>query len=281
MILVGTAGFRYADWKGPFYPPGTREADFLSFYARHFNVVELDFTYYRMPVARTMKGLAERTPPGFEFCVKANRTMTHEIPGEGSRRRDTFTQFMEAMEPLRSAGRFGCILAQFPYSFKPSAESLDYLAEFKELCGGAPVVVEYRNSQWVSEKMFGFMRDAGLGFCCVDEPRLAGLMPPVVVATSSIAYVRFHGRNAAKWWKHDHASERYDYLYSEEELQEWAPKVRKLDESAGKTYVLFNNCHEGKAARNSLMMQDLLGIARSGAGRIELPGLQPLGRDSS
>lgn len=277
MILVGTAGFRYADWKGHFYPPGIREADFLSYYSRQFNVVELDFTYYRMPAANTMKAMAARTPPGFEFCVKANREMTHEIPGDRSVLDATFYRFMDALAPLRSAGKLGCILAQFPFSFKPSEESFDYLLEFKEKCGEAPVVVEYRNSAWVNTDTFEFMRRAGLGFCCVDEPRLKGLMPPVAAATSNLGYVRFHGRNSAKWWKHEHASERYDYLYSMDELQEWVPRVRRLDETAGKTYVLFNNCHEGKAARNSFMMRDLLGIQWSGAGRQELPGLE--GRD--
>ncbi|MCR4398521.1 MAG: DUF72 domain-containing protein [Firmicutes bacterium] len=257
---MGTAGFSYADWRGTFYPEGAREAEFLGYYSRFFNVVELDFTYYRMPTPKTMKGLCDRTPPGFEFCVKANKAMTHEPPADGEALGETFRAFVDSLEPMVSAGKLGCVLAQFPFSFKPSSESLDYLAGFKEMCRGLPLVVEYRNSSWVTESTFEFLKAAGIGFCCVDEPRLRGLMPRVAVTTSRTAYVRFHGRNAAKWWNHEHASERYDYLYSKEELEEWVPKIVSIDQASDKTYVLFNNCHGGKAARNSLMMKELLGL---------------------
>lgn len=274
MILVGTAGFRYADWKGHFYPSDLKDSEFLRYYARFFNVVELDYTYYRMPVAKTMAGLASRTPADFEFSVKANRAMTHEIPESRLGVREAFGLFMDAVEPLAATGRLACVLAQFPYSFKPCQASLDYLGGLKDLCQGARVVVEFRNNSWVSQETFDFLEQEGLGFCCVDEPQIRGLLPRVAVSTAGIAYVRFHGRNAAKWYHHDTVSERYDYLYSEEELKDWIPGLRKMEATAGKAYVLFNNCHDGKAARNSLMMKALLGLEVELQGKIELPGLE-------
>lgn len=142
----------------------------------------------------------------------------------------------------------------------PRSRSLAYLEEFRERLDGIPVVIEFRNNEWVKEETFSFLEAKGLGFCCVDEPALPGLMPRLVRATSSLAYVRFHGRNAAKWWRHKEAWERYNYLYTEEELRGWVPKVRALDTQAEKTYVFYNNCHAGHAAENARMMQTLLAL---------------------
>lgn len=272
MILVGTAGFRYPDWKGPFYPERIRDSDLLAYYASRFRTVELDFTYYAMPTTRTMASLSARTPPGFHFCVKANKAMTHDPQASASDPGSVFGQFLKALQPMVEEGKLGCILAQFPYSFKPSPESRDYILRLRDYCEGLPVVVEYRNRLWARGETIDFLRDNSLGFCCVDEPRLEGLMPPVAAATSSIGYVRFHGRNAAKWWHHEHASERYDYLYSQDELMEWVPKIKDISARTEKTYVIFNNCHAGKAARNSLDMLQLLGMAAENT-VIGLPGL--------
>ncbi|MHB8926290.1 MAG: DUF72 domain-containing protein [Bacillota bacterium] len=264
MILIGTAGFSYADWKGEFYPADVKDRDMLQYYAERFPAVEIDFTYYRLPTSRGMAGMVGKTPAGFEFCVKAYKGMTHKA-GETEERRQTFQAFREALAPVADGGRLGCVLAQFPWSFRPSPESLAYLEEFRDRLDGLPTVVEFRNSEWVGEETFGFLRRAGLGFCCVDEPALRGLMPRVARATSDLAYVRFHGRNAAKWWRHDEAWERYNYLYTEEQLGEWVPKLRALEAESKKTYVLYNNCHAGHAARNAKMMQTLLDLDGPGS----------------
>jgi len=256
MIYVGTAGFKYADWKGVFYPPKTGDQELLTYYASQFPLVELDFTYYRMPTARTMAALECKTPTDFQFCVKANRLMTHEIPAE-DQRQQIFSDFASALEPLVASGKLACVLAQFPWSFRPSPEHLDYVLSWPARLEGKHLVVEYRNSAWLTRTTFEQMRAHRLAFCCVDEPRLRGLVPPVAVATSDLAYVRYHGRNAAKWWKHDTVSERYDYLYSRDELAEWMPKIRKLEE-AERTYVVFNNCHAGQAAVNARMFMSML-----------------------
>ncbi|MFO8082145.1 MAG: DUF72 domain-containing protein, partial [Armatimonadota bacterium] len=118
-----------------------------------------------------------------------------------------------------------------------------------------------RNDSWIRDDMFEFLREANLGYCCVDQPDLEGLLPPRVEASSAIGYVRFHGRNAEKWWEHDEAWERYDYLYSSEELQEWVPKVQSLDAQTDDTYVFFNNHYGAQAVQNAQDFADLLSDA--------------------
>ncbi|HAI21305.1 MAG TPA: DUF72 domain-containing protein [Clostridiales bacterium UBA8153] len=257
MIYVGTAGFKYADWKGVFYPTGTKDEDLLAYYATQFPVVELDFTYYRMPTARTMAGLERKSPDGFRFCVKANRLMTHERPAEPALQA-SFREFASALAPLAETGKLSCVLAQFPWSFKPAPATLAYVLSWPERLPGIRLVVEYRNAAWLTRTTFEAMRRHQLGYCCVDEPPLRGLVPPLTLATSELAYVRYHGRNAAKWWNHESAGERYDYLYSREELAEWIPRVRQLEEAAPETMLIFNNCHAGQAARNGRMLMSML-----------------------
>ncbi|NLG85259.1 MAG: DUF72 domain-containing protein [Firmicutes bacterium] len=258
MIRVGTSGFHYADWYGVFYPPGLDRQEMLSFYARHFDLVELDFTFYQMPVARTLAAMAARTPSGFLFSLKLHRELTHRHDLTGSELDRLAGEFREALTPLREAGKLACILAQFPWSFRPSPESTEFLAVLREALAGLPLVIEFRAAEWVREETFSFLRHFDLGFCAVDEPRLPGLFPPIVRATTELGYVRFHGRNAAKWWQHTKSGERYDYLYSDAELAEWVPRLRELERQTSSTLVLMNNCHAGHAVRNALRLRAML-----------------------
>ncbi len=258
MICVGTAGFKYKDWKGPFYPPELKDREMLSFYAQHFSTVELDFTYYHLPTARTMAGIEAKTPKQFQFTVKAHRTMTHEIPSDEGERKDIFGRFAEALVPLTDAGKLGCVLVQFPWSYRPESRKRDYVLSWPQRLPDVPLVVEFRHTDWLVQDTFRALMDHRIGFCCVDEPRLPGLLPPLAICTSPVAYVRYHGRNARKWWNHQTASERYDYLYSSEELEEWLGRIHELASKATTTYIVFNNCHDGHAATNARMMQALL-----------------------
>ncbi len=260
MILVGTSGFSYADWRGAFYPDGLPERDMLAYYAERFPVVELNFSYYRMPNVRTLGAMVTRTPDNFEFAIKAHQSMTHEESLGPDERRVAFDEFRAALRPLEGAGRLGAVLFQFPWKYRPRPENLAYLGEIRERYADLPLVVEFRNIEWDRPETYAELRRLNLGYCCVDEPALRGLMPRQSLATSSLGYVRFHGRNAAKWYKHKEAWERYDYLYTEEELQAWVPRVREMEDKTEKTYVLYNNCHAGQAARNAQMMLDLLGL---------------------
>jgi len=252
-IRVGTSGYSFKDWRGTFYPENLRAGDMLRYYAGRFNVVEVNSTYYRIPPLKTFQGMANKTPDGFEFTVKTHSDITHsrENVEESAR------ALQESIQPLIEMGKFGAFLAQFPYSFKLSSENMRYLAEIGHIFEGYPLVVEFRHRSWVRDDVFEFLKENGISYCCVDEPRLRGLVPPLTVVTGRIGYVRFHGRNAVKWWEGG-SSERYDYLYSEEELIEWKPKIEKLARETDKTYVFFNNCHNGQAAINAQMMLNIL-----------------------
>jgi len=262
VILVGTSGYSYKDWCGPFYPQGTSDRDMLGYYATRFPLVELNFSYYRMPNARTLGAMVAKTSDGFEFAIKAHQSMTHDVAPEPSERRRVFEEFRAALRPMEDAGRLGCVLFQFPWKHRPTPDSAAYLMEIRDRYADLPVVVEFRNTEWAVPETYDRLRSLRLGYCCVDEPRLKGLMPQQSVVTSDVGYVRFHGRNAAKWWNHREAWERYDYLYTSQELQEWVPRIREMEETSAKTYVLYNNCHAGQAATNAQMMLDLLGLAR-------------------
>ena len=255
MIHIGTSGFSYDDWGGPFYPTGLPAAEQLAFYAREFSTVEVNATYYGVPPPRTLKAMADKTPPGFLFTVKAHQDMTHKRTDNTP----VFEAFRLAMEPLQVVGKLGCVLAQFPFSFHATAENRGYLGEFAERMAPLPWVAEFRNREWLSAETFAGLRRLGVGFCCVDEPRLPGLIPPVAEATSEIAYVRFHGRNAARWWEHKEAYERYDYTYKAEELAEWVPKVRALQEKAKDVYLFANNHYQGQAVDTARQLILMLG----------------------
>jgi len=255
---VGTSGFSYPDWAGVFYPAGMDRREMLPYYAGQFSLVELDFTYYRMPNARTMAGLAGKTPPGFLFCVKTFKDLTHRRDLTGPDLQKLAADFRSALRPLQEEKKLGCVLAQFPWSFKSTTENSEFLAALRDVLPDLPVVIEFRNVEWVRDETFQLLRDFELGFCCVDEPRLRGLFPPLALATSHLGYIRFHGRNGAKWWRHDEAWERYDYNYAEAELKEWVSRIREVARLTTQTFVLMNNCHAGYAVVNARQLQALL-----------------------
>ncbi len=253
MIHIGTSGYSFKDWKGPFYPIKITNQEMLEFYSRHFRVVEINATYYAIPKPYTFERMAARTPEDFQFMVKANGGMTHERTDNQS----VFDEFETAIQPLVEANKLKGILAQFPWSFKNNEENRKYLRTYRDRLAEYPLIAEFRHISWISEPLFGFLRELGISYCAVDEPNLPGLVPPRVEATSDLGYVRFHGRNAEAWWGGD-AAQRYNYLYSEQELKEWIPKVKQLATSTQETYVFFNNCHAGAAAKNAKTMQDML-----------------------
>jgi len=254
MIRIGTSGFSYKDWEGPFYPARLQAGSRLSFYARHFDAVEINASYYNVGSPRTYASMAAKVPEGFRFVVKANKGMTHEREANDA----VFREYLTAIRPLIEADKFGCVLAQFPWSFKRTPAAEAYLRAFRDRMEGIPTVVEFRNRQWCSPEVYALLRELDFGYCCVDEPQLKGLLPRQAVVTSRIGYVRFHGRNAQKWWHHDEAWERYNYLYSEQELHEWLPRLHDLERQTDIVYVFFNNHYQGQAVINAEMLKGLL-----------------------
>jgi uncharacterized protein YecE (DUF72 family) len=254
MIRVGTSGFKFADWKGAFYPQGLAEKEWLNYYSGKFDCLEVNSTYYRLLHPKTFFHMAEKVPEGFLFTVKTYRTLTHDI---GPQTEEDSSAFLNSLKPLIEAEKFGCVLAQFPTSFRNEPANLDYICQFQERMAGLPLVVEFRSRGWLAEETFSWMKARSIGFCGVDEPQFPSLMPPVARATSNIGYVRFHGRNYKEWWSGS-KDRRYDYLYTEEELQSWIPQIRQLAGETETTFVFMNNCFQAKAAVNAMQMKELL-----------------------
>jgi uncharacterized protein YecE (DUF72 family) len=255
-ILVGTSGYSYQDWKGPFYPADISDRDMLAFYARRFPAVEINFTYYRLPAARTTAAIV-RKAPALSYAVKLTGDITHE----GKLTEELAADYRRGVQPMADAGVLACLLAQFPWRFKYSPPAVAFLKQIAGYFGDLEVIAEFRNDSWVNDDAFEELSKMRVGFCNVDEPRLKGLLPATAVATSDVGYFRFHGRNAKKWWRHEKAAERYDYLYAQQELEDWLPRIKDVAAKAEKTYVFMNNHPLGQAVTNAEMMMDMLGVA--------------------
>jgi uncharacterized protein YecE (DUF72 family) len=269
---VGTCSWADEALAKHWYPKGTPAGRRLAYYAQHFDTVEVDSTYYRLPSVEMVRNWAERTPDDFVMHIKAFGLMTrHPVKVEAlppdlrddaptdergrverpSRefRGEVFRRFLEALEPLRAAGKLGGILFQFPSYVVYKDRSLDYLQWAREQLGDDEMLVEFRHVSWLDDEhrddTLRFLEERGAGHVIVDAPRIEGaknLVPTVAAVTSPTAYVRFHGRNAETWNKRGgSAAERFDYLYSDDELREWVGPLRELAEEAENAYAFFNN----------------------------------------
>jgi uncharacterized protein YecE (DUF72 family) len=269
-IRIGTSGYSFDDWVGSFYPPALRRTERLAFYSRHFDVVEINATYYRIPSRASFEAMARKTPPDFTFIVKGPRSMTHDRDLSGAFPTDWDT-FISAVEPLREAEKLDGILLQFPYAFRYGRASLDYLKRVRDRLGFHRVFVEFRHVSWNSDDTFEYLRRHRIGYCAVDEPELPGLMPPVVRQTGNVGYIRFHGRNRTNWWG-DGRGDRYDHTYTRSELDEWIGKIRELASQTARTYVFFNNCHDGQAVQGARLLADMLKVELGDHGQTWIQG---------
>lgn len=254
MIKIGTSGYSFPDWVGTIYPKDIKKENMLEYYEKElgFKVVELNYTYYTLPSQKAIAGIMKKTSLDFEFSVKANKSMTHEITDN----EDIFDKFKYSIDPLIKDNRLSCVLAQFPYSFHFNKESIRYLARFKELMGEIPLVVEFRNIRWHNEETLKWLKGLTIGYCVVDEPKLEGLMPFNPLATSQVGYFRFHGRNTN--WFDSPVSVRYNYIYNDDELKSFIEPIKNVDKKVSKTMVFFNNCHAGSAAKNAIQLIKML-----------------------
>jgi uncharacterized protein YecE (DUF72 family) len=285
-IRIGTCSWADEALSKHWYPSGVRPGDRLSYYAEHFDTVEVDSTYYRLPEESMVERWAARTPDDFVMHVKAFGLMTRhpvklealppdlrdEVQTDDRGRVDrpsrefrgkVFRRFLEALEPLRSTGKLGGILFQFPSYVVYKDRSLDYLRWAREQVGGDEMLVEFRHASWLDDEhrdeTLSFLEEIGATNVIVDAPRIEGaknLMPTVPALTTPTAYVRFHGRNASTWNKRGgSAAERFDYLYSDDELREWVGPLRELSEQAEQAYALFNNNATSPDGRGGRMAQ--------------------------
>jgi uncharacterized protein YecE (DUF72 family) len=252
-LKIGTSGYSYDDWRGAFYPPQIQKSDMLEFYCQHFQTVELNATYYIIPSSQTFQRLAQKTPQNFEFIIKTNQETTHRRQENSS----ALGKLLDSIQPLIEANKFHGFLAQFPYSFKNSETNRKYLVQTKSLVQDHTLFVEFRNFTWLNPQVPDFLRENGIGYVNVDEPKLRGLLPAQNFVTNEIGYIRLHGRNEKSWWD-GKGSERYDYEYKEDELKEWLIHISNILKKTFKTYIFFNNHPTGKAVKNAQQMIKLL-----------------------
>lgn len=253
MLRIGTCGYSYKDWIGPFYPDGIRDSLMLEYYSSEFDFVEVNSSFYHMPRQQLFESIARRTPESFTTAVKLFQGFTH-MEGADEKLAEAFTY---SIKPLVEAGKLICLLAQFPYSFRFTDENIDRLKRLRDWFGDLELNVEFRNQSWIKSDVIEFLKKENLGFVCVDEPAIKGLVKKVLVTTSNVAYLRMHGRNASKWYGSE-GMERYDYLYDEAELMEWVPGIKELEGESKMTVIAFNNHPKGKAVENSRLLLKLL-----------------------
>src|SRR5881275_1081342 len=272
-IRVGVCSWADETLTKVWYPKGVKSGEErLRYYAERFDVVEANSTYYRLPEPQMVEGWAERTPPGFTMHVKAFGLMTrHPVKAEAipedlraempvdergrvdrpprELRGEVFRRFLDALEPLRRTGKLGGILFQLPSYVVFKEHSFDYLEWAREQLGGDTMLVEFRHRSWLEEEnvaeTLSFLERIGAAYVTVDAPKsesAKNLIPTIPAVTSSVAYVRFHGRNLGTWNKRGgSAAERFDYLYSDEELGEWVGTLRELAGQSEQAYAFFNN----------------------------------------
>ncbi|HKS95846.1 MAG TPA: DUF72 domain-containing protein [Terriglobia bacterium] len=257
-IRVGPAGWSYTDWHGIVYPAhrpaGFHEASYL---AQYFDTIEINTSFYSPPRPDVARRWVERVQanPDFKFTAKLWRRFTHDRDAG----RDEERTFKQSLEPLASAGRLGALLLQFPWSFKNTPEDREYLGGICMQFIEYPLVLEVRHSSWNTPESYQMLRDLGVGFCNIDQPVIGRSLRPSARATSPVGYVRLHGRNYEHWFSDQaHPAERYDYLYSLDELEPWVARIRGVAQQADVTYVISNNHFEGKAVANALELQSLL-----------------------
>lgn len=260
-LYVGTCS--WADHQD-FYPEGLPANQQIAYYAQHFPLVEVNSTFYRMMPARTFAAWARRTPPGFVFDVKPYRQLTwhdRENPPDP----DTTAAFRESLQPLREARKLGAVHFQFPPWFVRRPENLDYLRHLREAFPDDRIGVEFRHRSWLEgdhvPDLLDALREMGVSLTVVDEPQVGtGSIPTVLEVTNpDLVLVRFHGRNARMWYARVQTTgERFDYLYTEDELREWVPKVAHLARSAREVHLLFNNNARDYAVRNARQLTALL-----------------------
>lgn len=252
-ILIGCSGWSYDDWVGPFYPKSLTKKDFLHYYTRIYYTNEINTTFYHIPSRWMVKSWAERTPENFVFSAKLPRVITHENKLDIDNCYGELEIYLDAMEPLISANKLLSFLIQLP----PSFEKGEHFNNLKDFINAWPsdyksenynLAVEFRNKSWMNEEVFNFLKERGLTYCAVIEP----LLPPRMdITNEKLSYIRFHGFGKKPW---------FNYLFSEDQIHEYADQIKKDALNADTVVIYFNNHFSGYAPKNSLMMMEELDL---------------------
>ena len=257
-IKVGPAGWSYKDWEGIVYPAHGAKFDPLRFLSQFFDTIEINSSFYRPPTPSTTRSwaLRVRDNPEFRFTAKLHRVFTHER-GKGTQQDEQL--FCEGMDELAKADKLGAVLLQFPWSFKNEPAERIYLGKLIERFRNYPLVLEVRHSSWNNPSIYEWLGERGVGICNIDQPLFSRSIKPAALTTSRIGYVRLHGRNYQNWFRENAPrDERYNYLYTLDELEPWIARIKDVAAETAESYVITNNHFRGQAVVNALEIKAIL-----------------------
>jgi uncharacterized protein YecE (DUF72 family) len=259
-ILIGPAGWSYPDWFGYVYPTA-RSKDFheATYLSEFFDTIEINMSFYHALRPEHAATWLERVAanPAFLFTAKLWQKFTHEP----SATTDDEKAVRAGFDILQKAGRLGAVLLQFPFSFHSTKETISYLAALLNRFADYPLAVELRHASWQSSETLSVLRQHHAAFCNIDQPVIGRSLEPSAESTSSVGYVRLHGRRYDTWFTDDPATpahERYNYLYSADELDPWVSHIRNIAKHSPNTFVVTNNHFQGKAVVNALQLLSIL-----------------------
>ena len=275
-IFVGTAGWSYDDWKGVFYPSAqSKSFDWLTYYSKYFNVVEVNSTYYAYPNRKVVEGWIRKTEEleKFRFIIKLNQDFTHKKTYS----EEEILSFRWILDTLNKNNRLAGVLIQFPYSFNGTTIHIEYLSNLLEIFEQYEIFLEFRHNSWQKSEITEFAKEKGIALCTIDQPILGAAVSFQPIVTSENYYLRLHGRNKNEWKNsirsfgsektYSEQSARYDYLYSPAELIELEMKSREIFDRVKKVFVILNNHPNGGATVNALQFLHLLNNRK----KIEIP----------
>ncbi len=256
-IRVGPAGWSYTDWEGTVYPKHGSRFDHLAYLASFFDTIEINSPFYRIPPSTHAKSWVRRVAanPDFKFTSKVFRNFTHERTEVSAEEVKAFRAYLD---PLADANRLGAILLQFPWSFKDSPESRAHLETLFSAFDAYPKALEVRHATFQNDEFIRWLDEHGVSWVNVDQPLFHESVKPADTATGPVAYVRLHGRNYEKWFAHPESWERYNYLYSTDELAPWVDRIQTMAQSR-ETYVITNNHFRGQAIVNAADLKAAIG----------------------
>ncbi len=269
-IYVGTAGWSYKDWEGIVYPAQIKKSQHpVEYMAQYIDLLEINTSFYghiKPEWGKLWSRMARAVNPDFVFTAKLNRAFTHSpiailesTSAETIRATDEDERLAkEGLDSLAAENALGALLVQFPISFKNTNQNRDHLDGVIEKFKPYPLVVEVRHSSWTNEGTLRYFAEKGIAFCNIDQPRLGKAVAPSDHVTSQLGYVRLHGRNYEQWFDSDSRNDRYNYLYTDPELQSWKTRIAAVAAKAQKTFVVANNHFEGKAAVNALQLKHMI-----------------------